>query len=100
MEVDDALHADVRQVGKIDHEARHDIEHVRKFLIAINWYPLSCESTHRGILQRKIFKEDEDARDDTEDNGEDLHRAESSELHAFWPMEHFLLQKALLDSDL
>ena len=100
MEVDDAFHADVRQVGKIDHKARHDVEHVRKFLVAINWYPLSCESTHRGILQRKIFKEYKDARDDTEDNGEDLHRAQCSELHAFWSMEHFLLQKTLLDSDL
>lgn len=35
VEVDDRLHADVRQIGQVDHEAGHDIEHDAKLVHTI-----------------------------------------------------------------
>ena len=103
VKVDNALHTNMRQVGQIDHEASHDVEHDPYFLHAIRFLNVDVflgELAHRGVFEREIFKEDQDARHQTEDDRENLDGAKRPELDAFRPVQNLLLQQALLDSNL
>ena len=89
VKVDDALHTNMRQVGQIDHEACHDVEHDPYFLHAIRFLNVDVflgELAHRGVFEREIFKEDQDARHQTEDDRENLDGAKRPKLDSLRPV--------------
>ena len=94
MEVDDTLHADVREVWQVEHETSHDVEHDPQLVGAVVRQQIDKhvgEATHRCVSQRKVLEKDKNAGYQAEEDAENLDGPQSSELHTLRPVENLLL---------